>query len=94
MDSVEWRAEIERVYHQLVEIERDMEICRGTDTGMGEDIEECRRHVDCIVEMCGDIKMSAGPEVRKVFQRAGECLSSDLQDIREAERRINRQNES
>lgn len=57
------------------------------------DFEECRRHIDLIIEMCHDIRMSSTHDVRKVFQAASEKLDEDIQFIRKHEIRINRQNE-
>ena len=34
---------------------------------LADDIEECRRHVDLIVEMCGEIKGVCTRDVTKVF---------------------------
>jgi hypothetical protein len=37
-----------------------------------EDFEECRRHVELIIELCKDIKASCHSDVRKVFAHAAE----------------------
>lgn len=42
------------------------------------DFEECRRHIDLIIEMCHDIRMSSTHDVRKVFQAASEKLDEDI----------------
>ena len=56
---------------------------------MPEEIEECRRHYELIEVLCKDIKGSITADVRKVFQRAGESLSDDLNKVRLHEKRIN-----
>ncbi len=56
---------------------------------MSEDVEEVKRHMDLIQECCQDIKMACNKDVTKVFQRAGESLSDNLDKIRRHEKRIN-----
>ena len=63
---------------------------QGGGGGLDEDIEECRRHTELIVELCNDIKGSIHHDVRKMFARAGEQLTEDLENIRKHELRINR----
>ncbi len=55
-------------------------------------MEECRRHIEMIVEMCRDIKNTCGPDVRKVFARSAEILEEHLGFIRKNEVRINSNN--
>jgi chromosome segregation ATPase len=91
---LEWKQEIDRVYRELVKIEQEVEIARkqGGD-GDGNSVgEECRRHIELIVEMCKDIKGASHHEVRKVFAHAGESLEDELAFIRKNEIRINKQN--
>lgn len=45
---------------------------------LDEDVEECRRHTELIVELCQDIKRSVHYDVRKVFAKAGEILDDEL----------------
>lgn len=92
MDAVEWRTEVERVYQELVEVEKEVELTKNQGTGLSEEIEEFRRHTDLIMEMCKEIKMSCTHQVRKVFQHAGEALDENLESIRRVEKRINQQN--
>jgi multidrug resistance efflux pump len=47
-DPVDWRAELERVYLDLAEIEKDMMQARNQGGGMSEDVEEFKRHMDLI----------------------------------------------
>ena len=92
IDPLEWKQEIDRVYRELVKIEQEVEIARkqgGDGDGAGE---ECRRHIELIVEMCKDIKGASHHEVRKVFAHAGESLEDELAFIRKNEIRINKQN--
>lgn len=94
VDAVEWRAELDRVYYDLVEIEKDLEVLQRGGGDLADDIEECRRHVDLIVEMCGEIKGVCTRDVTKVFQRAGETLEEKLEFIRRVEARISKDNAS
>lgn len=54
-----------------------------------ETIEECRRHIELIIELCNEIKDTCHYDVRKVFTKAAECLEEDLSFIRKQEIRIN-----
>lgn len=93
-DPVDWRTELDRVYGELVSIEKDTQLNNGVGGALPEEIEECRRHYDLIEEMCREIKMTINPDVQKVFQRSGEHLVSALNKIRLHEQRINIQNEA
>lgn len=68
IDPLEWKQEIDRVYNDLVNIEKEIEVAKkeGADSGNA-DYDEYRRHVDLILEMCNDVKQSCAYEVRKVF---------------------------
>ena len=46
--------------------------------GDDQDFEECRRHLELIIEMCNDIRQSSHHEVRKVFASSAEKLEEDL----------------
>jgi hypothetical protein len=84
---------MERVYQDLDGIEKDIELSRMR--GMGtftDDIEECRRHIELIIELCTDIKNSSNQDSRKVFARIAEKLEDDLSFIRKNENRINNNN--
>lgn len=39
-----------------------------------EDFEECRRHIEMIIELCKDIKETCHSDVRKIFSRSAEAL--------------------
>jgi hypothetical protein len=54
-----------------------------------EDVEECRRHIELIIELCKDIKGTCHSDVRKVFGKVAEKLEDDLAFIRKHEIRIN-----
>lgn len=69
---MDWRAELDRVYHELQGIEKDVQLNFGLGGELPEEIEECRRHYELIEEMCRDIKSNINSDVRKVFQKAGE----------------------
>jgi hypothetical protein len=56
---------------------------------MDQGIEECRRHIELIVELCRDIKGTCHHDVRKVFAKVAEKLEEDLGFIRKHELRIN-----
>jgi hypothetical protein len=60
----------------LVGIEKDLELIK--QRGGDDDIEECRRHCELIVDLCRDIQASIHPDVRKVFATVGESLGSEL----------------
>jgi Intra-flagellar transport protein 57 len=99
IDPAEWRKEQERVYQDLDNIEKDIEINkqRGTalipgGTFLEEEIEEYRRHIEMIVELCKDIKGTCHADVRKVFAKVAEKLEDDLSFIRKHEIRINQNN--
>lgn len=79
IDPLEWKQEIDRVYRDLVNIEKEIEVLkRQGDGASGEDFEECRRHIELIIEMCNDIRQSSHHEVRKVFGSSAEKLDDDL----------------
>ena len=61
IDPLEWKLEIDRVYKELNNLEKDIEIMikNGGSGGSGESFEECRRHIELIIEMCNDIKQSS-----------------------------------
>ena len=95
IDPAEWRKEIERVYIDLDNIEKEIELNRqrgsaGLAGGSFEqEVEECRRHIELIVELCRDIKGTCHADVRKVFAKVAEQLEDDLAFIRKHEMRIN-----
>ena len=76
IDPLEWKKEIDRVYADLDNIEKDIEVNRIRGTAIGkyqyDDIEECRRHCELIIELCRDIKDTCHTDVRKVFARSAE----------------------
>jgi len=94
-DPLEWKQEIDRVYLDLVNIEKDLELIkqRGGGSLVDEDVEECRRHIELIIDLSHDIKKSCHSDVRSVFARVGETLNDDLSTIRRHESRINSHNE-
>ena len=77
IDPLEWKQEIDRVYRDLVNIEKEIEVMKtqGDDNA---DYEEFRRHFELIIEMCKDIRGSSHHEVRKVFASSAEHLEDDL----------------
>jgi hypothetical protein len=93
IDPLEWNKEVDRVYIDLVNIEKEIEILKKTGGDNTNDFEDCRRHLELIIEMCHDIKESSHYEVQKVFMRSGEELENQLKTIRKNEIRINNQNE-
>ena len=100
IDPGEWKKEVERVYLDLDNIEKDIELNRqrgnGAKGGSGveDDVEECRRHIEMIIELCKDIKGTCHSDVRKVFAKVAEKLEEDLAFIRKHEVRINQHNAS
>ena len=77
IDPLEWKQEIDRVYTDLVNIEKEIEVTK-LQGGDNVDFEECRRHLELIIEMCKDIRDSSHHEVRKVFASSAEKLEDDL----------------
>ena len=56
-DPEEWRKEVNRVYQDLDNIERDIELFKTRGSGaLSDEIEECRRHIELIIDLCKDIK--------------------------------------
>ena len=92
IDPLEWKQEIDRVYRDLINIEKEIEVLKNQG-GDDADFEECRRHIELIIEMCNDIRQSSHHDVRKVFASSGERLEEELVFIRKNEIRINKQNE-
>lgn len=91
LDPLEWRLEVEAVYKELVNIEKELDLSnqRGQGT-LDDEIEEHRRHLEMIIELCHEIQSSCEHNVRKVFARVGETLADELTKIRRHEQRINR----
>jgi ElaB/YqjD/DUF883 family membrane-anchored ribosome-binding protein len=57
IDPLEWKQEIDRVYQDLANLEKDIEILvKHGSSGSLESFEECRRHIELIIEMCNDIR--------------------------------------
>lgn len=53
LDPLEWRIEVEAVYKDLLGIEKDLELQRQRGNGiMDDEIEEHRRHLEMIIELC------------------------------------------
>ena len=77
IDPLEWKQEMDRVYTDLVNIEKEIEVTK-LQGGDNVDFEECRRHLELIIEMCKDIRDSSHHEVRKVFASSAEKLEDDL----------------
>jgi len=101
IDPSEWKKEIDRMYQDLDNIEKEIELSkqRGTAGIQGvnlgsidQGLEECRRHIELIVELCNDIKGTCHHDVRKVFAKVAEKLEEDLNFIRKHELRINQNN--
>ena len=76
----------------MLNIEKEIELQRqrGLQGTLDDDIEEHRRHLEMIIELCREIQQSSGHDVRKVFARVGETMSEELEQIRKHEVRINR----
>jgi len=95
IDPAEWKKEIDRVYFELDTIEKEIELNRARGKGatsFEEEVEECRRHIELIIELCKDIKETCHADGRKVFARVAEKLEDDLAFIRKHEVRINQHN--
>lgn len=93
IDPIEWKQEIDRVYADLDNVEKDLEVIRTRGKNdLTEDFEECRRHIELIIELCKDVKETCHQDVRKVFASAAEALDQELNYIRRNEIRINSNN--
>ena len=56
LDPLEWRLEVDAVYKDLLNIEKDIELQKQRGQGILDDeIEEHRRHLDMIIECCLEI---------------------------------------
>ena len=56
IDPLEWKQEIDRVYMDLVNIDKELQIVKKQGMFGEPDFEECSRHIELILEMCSDIK--------------------------------------
>lgn len=74
-----------------IELNKQRGVVRGGNSLL-EEVEECRRHIELIIELCKDIKDSSHQDVRKVFAKVAEKLEDDLTYIRKHEVRINQHN--
>ena len=99
IDPAEWKKEIERTYQDLDNIEKEIELNRQSGGGGGiasgnlgvveQGLEECRRQIELIIDLCKDIQGTCHQDVRKVFGKVAEKLEEDLAFIRRHEMRIN-----
>lgn len=91
IDPIDWLKELDRVDGELDGIQKEIDLnrLRGTDF---EELEECRRHLELVVDLCREIKDTCGPDVRQVFSRSAETLEEQLSFVRKHEQRINRNN--
>ena len=102
IDPTKWREEIDKVYGELDNIEKEIELNRqrgniigGNSLARGSlelEVEEYRRHIELIIDLCRDIKGTCHSDVRKVFAKVAEKLEDDLVFIRKHEQRINQNN--
>lgn len=62
------------MYGDLDGIEKEVELIRTRGmAGVGnEDFEECRRHIELIVELCIDIRETCHEDGRKIFIKVAE----------------------
>ena len=90
IDPVEWMKELDRVSNELDNIQKDAELSRAR--GGDDDLEECRRHAELIVELCREIKDACSADARAVFARSAEALEEQLAFVRRHEQRINQHN--
>ena len=59
MDPLEWKQELDRVYKELSNVEKEIDQAKqeGGDASCA-DYEEYRRHLELVLELCKDIKDS------------------------------------
>jgi len=79
----------------LENIEKDIELnkLRGNSGAYAmDDVEECRRHIELIVDLCKDIREACHYDVRRVFGEFAEILEEKLAFIRKNEVKINQNN--
>ena len=56
LDPLEWRIEVDAVERELLGIEKEIELQRQRGHGLLDDeIEEHRRHLEMIIELCQEI---------------------------------------
>jgi hypothetical protein len=93
IDPLEWKQEMDRVFKELTDVEKEVEIAKreGGDASSA-DYEEYRRHLELVLDLCTEIKDASTHEVRRVFADSADALDSDLTFIRRNEIRINRTN--
>ena len=64
------------MYANLHAIEKEIELSKERGAGiLDEDIEEHRRHLELIIDLCKDIRSSSQYDVRRVFERVGGQLN-------------------
>ena len=64
LDPLEWRLEVDAVYKELLNIEKDIELQRQRGAGVLDDeVEEYRRHLDMIIDCCQDIRNTSGADI-------------------------------
>jgi len=75
IDPEEWKKEVEKVGIDLDNIEKDVLLIKSRGGGdFYDDVGECRRHIELIIELCKDIKDTCHQDVRKVFAKSAEAL--------------------
>ena len=101
IDPSEWKKELERMYIDLDNIEKEIELSKQRGSGgikgvnlgaIDQGVEECRRHIELIIELCKEIKGTCHHDVVKIFAKVAEKLEDDLNFIRKHELRINQNN--
>ena len=94
-DPVEWHREVENLEGALRAVSKDIELAKERGRGaLGDEIEEHRRHVDLIIDLCQDLRRSSHVDTRKVIAKIAEGLTDSLNTIRRHERRINDQHQN
>jgi len=88
VDPLEWKLELDSVFRDLNNIEKELEVLRK-EGGSDEDFEECRRHIELIIDLCADIRDSSHHQVRSVFSETINSLEEELGYIRKNEIRMN-----
>lgn len=56
LDPLEWRLEVEAVYKELQNFEKEIELHRHSGPGqLDDEVEEHRRNLEMIIELCREI---------------------------------------
>jgi hypothetical protein len=76
-----WKVELDRVYSDLDQIEKECILGKGRAV-VADEIEESRVRVEQLVMLLKEIKGTCHPKVQFVFQKVASSLEYELDKIR------------